>query len=92
VKETQAPVREAAGRVAYGTSVFNGNGQSRQRGGGKGGEGREVKRDEEQEGRWRSVAGREWSMFEEGGFGCEVGERLGFDLTESAKMVRPLKR
>lgn len=49
-------------------------------------------RDEEQEGRWGSVAGREWSMFEEGGFGSEVGEKLGFDLTESAKLVCALHR
>lgn len=56
------------------------------------------------EARWGSLAGKEWSMFEEGGFGggssIDVGdfgerrdnmrERLQFDMTEGAKTVREL--
>ncbi|WRT69392.1 uncharacterized protein IL334_006376 [Kwoniella shivajii] len=54
--------------------------------------------DDNEEGRWSSLAGKEWSMFEEGGFDApsvsatdkkgkgDMKERLQFDLTESAKM------
>ncbi|WWC65566.1 uncharacterized protein I303_108184 [Kwoniella dejecticola CBS 10117] len=50
------------------------------------------------DGRWSSLAGKEWSMFEEGGFDAptlshgkkdnkgDIRNRLQFDLTESAKM------
>ncbi|WVQ96362.1 hypothetical protein IAU59_003467 [Kwoniella sp. CBS 9459] len=54
---------------------------------------------ENEEGRWSSLAGKEWSMFEEGGFDAplsvgstaengkeDIKKRLQFDLTESAKM------
>lgn len=76
------------GPIEYGAGAV----MMRQRQGGKKSDGpAKMGRDEEQEGRWGSVAGREWSMFEEGGFGSEVGEKLGFDLTESAKMVRILR-
>ena len=43
-----------------------------------------------------SLAGKEWSMFEEGGFDTpsrgkeEFKSKLQFDLNESAKMVRIL--
>lgn len=50
----------------------------------------EDRRDPDEEGRWGSLAGKEWSMFEEGGFaleGNDFGDKLRFDLTESAKMV-----
>lgn len=45
---------------------------------------------------WGSLAGKEWSMFEEGGFDSptfkngkkdDMRSRLQFDLNESAKMV-----
>ncbi|OCF39995.1 hypothetical protein I317_06192 [Kwoniella heveanensis CBS 569] len=54
---------------------------------------------ENEEGRWSSLAGKEWSLFEEGGFDAplsggglvdekkeDIKKRLQFDLTESAKM------
>jgi len=45
----------------------------------------------EDEARWGSLAGKEWSMFEEGGFGGEgkkdFKSKLQFDLNESAKTV-----
>jgi len=54
-------------------------------------------RDEDDEARWGSLAGKEWSLFEEGGFDLsnsnsklgrgDMRERLQFDMTESAKMV-----
>lgn len=47
--------------------------------------------------KWSSRAGKEWSMFEEGGFDApkpkseqeEIAQRLKFDLNESAKNVSP---
>lgn len=51
-------------------------------------------RDEEEEARYGSLAGKEWSMFEEGGFDApteekreDIDTRLQFDLNESAKLV-----
>lgn len=51
-------------------------------------------KDEEEEARYGSLAGKEWSMFEEGGFdaptdekGEDIDTRLQFDLNESAKLV-----
>lgn len=49
----------------------------------------------DEDGRWGSLAGKEWSMFEEGGFGSQLeaggggglADNLRFDLTESAKLV-----
>jgi hypothetical protein len=57
--------------------------------------GRERKKSDEEEARFGSLAGKEWSMFEEGGFDAPKNEndskdmksRLQFDLTESAKTV-----
>ncbi|WVQ75289.1 hypothetical protein IAR50_004903 [Cryptococcus sp. DSM 104548] len=50
-------------------------------------------KDEEEEARYGSLAGKEWSMFEEGGFDSgkstkkdDFGSKLQFDLNESAKM------
>ena len=55
--------------------------------------GREQKSDDG-EARFGSLAGKEWSMFEEGGFDApseyerkDMKSRLQFDLTESAKTV-----
>jgi hypothetical protein len=55
---------------------------------------RERKRSDEGEARFESLAGKEWSMFEEGGFDApseterkDMKSRLQFDLTESAKTV-----
>ena len=51
---------------------------------------------EEDEVRWESLAGREWTLFEESGFGAslstfpdaeDIRSRLMFDLYESAKLV-----
>jgi hypothetical protein len=45
------------------------------------------------EAKWGSLAGKEWSMFEEGGFdtptlgGADITRRLEFDLNETAKQV-----
>lgn len=55
----------------------------------------ERRHSDEEEGRFGSLAGKEWSMFEEGGFGSGAvsgsglgfGEKLRFDLTETAKLV-----
>lgn len=51
-------------------------------------------REEEEEARYGSLAGKEWSMFEEGGFDApteetreDIDTRLQFDLNESAKLV-----
>lgn len=50
----------------------------------------------DEEARWGSLAGKEWCLFEEGGFDAssisqkkekEIKARLQFDLNESAKMV-----
>lgn len=52
--------------------------------------------EDDEEGRWNSLAGKEWSMFEEGGFDApmlsnlepdDMRSRLQFDLNESAKIV-----
>ena len=52
--------------------------------------------EERDEACWGSLAGKEWSLFEEGGFvasslaspeGDDMSSRLQFDLNESAKMV-----
>ncbi|TYJ51313.1 hypothetical protein B9479_008121 [Cryptococcus floricola] len=52
-------------------------------------------KDEEDEARYGSLAGKEWTLFEEGGFDSgsgstrrkdEFGRKLQFDLNESAKM------
>lgn len=55
---------------------------------------RERKKSDDEDGRYDSLAGKEWSMFEEGGFDApsefghkEMKSRLQFDLTESAKTV-----
>lgn len=65
----------------------------------RGGRERERDRDRERksdegEARFGSLAGKEWSMFEEGGFDApseterkDMKSRLQFDLTESAKTV-----
>ncbi|WWC93117.1 uncharacterized protein L201_008084 [Kwoniella dendrophila CBS 6074] len=56
-----------------------------------------IPEDENEDGRFSSLAGKEWSMFEEGGFDApllattsggksDIKNRLQFDLTESAKM------
>ena len=45
---------------------------------------------DEPDGRWHSLVGKEWGMFEEGGFDTpidDMGSRLQFDLTEGAKTV-----
>ena len=45
---------------------------------------------DEPDGRWDSLIGKEWGMFEEGGFDKPIdnmGSRLQFDLTEGAKTV-----
>lgn len=51
-------------------------------------------KDEEEEARYGSLAGKEWSMFEEGGFDApteekreDIDTRLQFDLNENAKLV-----
>ncbi|OWZ45114.1 hypothetical protein C356_03199 [Cryptococcus neoformans c45] len=56
-------------------------------------------REEEEEARYGSLAGKEWSMFEEGGFDAPTEEkredidmRLQFDLNESAKLSIAEKR
>lgn len=56
---------------------------------------RQPKKSDEEEARYGSLAGKEWSMFEEGGFDTpsefgqtDIKSRLQFDLTESAKTVR----
>ncbi|ORX38018.1 hypothetical protein BD324DRAFT_608403 [Kockovaella imperatae] len=52
---------------------------------------RRAEGESEDEARWASLAGKEWSMFEEGGFDSplrsreELRTKLQFDLTESAK-------
>lgn len=58
---------------------------------------RERKKSDEEEARYGSLAGKEWSMFEEGGFDTpsefgqtDIKSRLQFDLTESAKTVSSL--
>ena len=52
--------------------------------------------EDEEEARWGSLAGKEWGLFEEGGFDStelgkekdgEMRSRLQFDLTESAKLA-----
>ena len=50
--------------------------------------------DDGEEARWGSLAGKEWSMFEEAGFDSDEREKdkdlrdkLQFDLNESAKQV-----
>jgi hypothetical protein len=55
---------------------------------------RERKKSDEEEGRYASLAGKEWTLFEEGGFDApseteksDMKSRLQFDLTESAKTV-----
>ncbi|ORY34991.1 hypothetical protein BCR39DRAFT_462229 [Naematelia encephala] len=55
---------------------------------------RDDTRGDEDAARWDSVAGKEWSMFEEGGFdmpelrgSVDLQGRLKFDLTESAKLT-----
>ena len=54
---------------------------------------RNTRAEGEDEARWGSLAGKEWSMFEEGGFDSpskskeELRSKLQFDLTESAKQV-----
>lgn len=59
---------------------------------------RERKKSDDEEARYGSLASKEWSLFEEGGFDApsEFGQsdmksRLQFDLTESAKTVRPFQ-
>ena len=91
VKEV-ASQASAAGPVEYGASAARALARKQGKKISLGSQVQAQMRDEEQEGRWGSVAGREWSMFEEGGFGSEVGGKLGFDLTESAKLVCPLYR
>jgi hypothetical protein len=57
---------------------------------------RERKKSDEEEGRYGSLAGKEWTLFEEGGFDApsereksDMKSRLQFDLTESAKNASP---
>lgn len=72
--------------LVYGATALE---KTKRKGGIAGGLSVHEKRDSEEEGRWGSLAGKEWSMFEEGGFagGAEIKDKLRFDLTESAKLV-----
>jgi hypothetical protein len=75
-------------QMSYGKARAPGRREERRRGE------RERKKSHEGEARYSSLAGKEWSMFEEGGFDSpsesersDIKSRLQFDLTESAKNV-----
>jgi hypothetical protein len=91
VKETLPLPASAVDHVSRSTSY----GQARAPGKREERGARERKSDEG-EARFGSLAGKEWSMFEEGGFDApseterkDMKSRLQFDLTESAKTVGP---
>jgi hypothetical protein len=54
----------------------------------------EKRKEDGDEAKWGSLAGKEWSLFEEGGFDApilggegDIAKKLTFDLNESAKIV-----
>lgn len=93
VKDTLPLPASAADQTGLGRQVSYGKAQAP---GGKRDDRRERerKKSDDEDGRYGSLAGKEWSMFEEGGFDVpnefgqtEMKSRLQFDLTESAKTV-----
>ncbi|WWD20031.1 hypothetical protein CI109_104504 [Kwoniella shandongensis] len=101
VKENLPLPSSSVGASEMGTMAY---GQARLSSPSKRGANRKSHSQEEgEEARWGSLAGKEWSMFEEGGFDAplsttsndddrDIKKRLQFDLTESAKMGISQKR